>query len=66
MAGLKQLIRIEQLRVKLGGVSVDTVYRLMRSAGFPRQVKLGRRIATWDAGEVEAWIERRAREQRSA
>ena len=35
------LIRLPELRQKLGGVGKTTVYELMKSSGFPAPVKLG-------------------------
>ena len=31
------------------------IYKMMRSAAFPRPVKLGDKAVRWNAAEVDAW-----------
>ena len=60
----RKLLRLPALREKLGSINTPvgatTIYRWMKEANFPRPIKLGRRVALWDEGEVNAWIEQRA------
>jgi prophage regulatory protein len=44
----------------VGIKSPDTLYRWMRTQGFPRQIPLGPRAVGWYRHEVLAWIEQRA------
>ena len=54
------LIRLPELRQKLGGVGKTTVYELMKSSGFPAPVKLGTTISAWVVSDVDGWIAQRA------
>lgn len=56
-----QLLRIDQVCVKLAGVHRATVYRLIAKAGFPRPVQIGEHAVAWHAHEVDAWIAARPR-----
>jgi predicted DNA-binding transcriptional regulator AlpA len=53
----RKLLRLPALRAKLGGVSTSTIYRSMRSEGFPLPIKLTRQVSLWDESEVDTWIQ---------
>jgi predicted DNA-binding transcriptional regulator AlpA len=44
-----------------GGIS--TLYHVIATQGFPKQIKIGARSVGWRACEVRAWIEARTRER---
>jgi prophage regulatory protein len=41
------------------GLSRSTIYALMRTGEFPRQIALGPRSVGWLESDVEAWISAR-------
>lgn len=47
--------------VQRTGLSQSTIYRLVTTGDFPRQVKLTERTAAWIEAEVDAWIAERIR-----
>ncbi len=49
-------IRIKALKAKVG-LPESTIYCLQAKGEFPRSFKLGERIAAWDLGEIEAWMD---------
>lgn len=51
------IIRLREVMVR-AGLLRSTVYRLIESNDFPRQIKLtpGARAAGWPADEVDQWI----------
>ena len=40
------------------GISSSTLYRLIKSGGFPSPVKLSERISIWRLDEVIIWLEK--------
>ena len=44
-----------------GGISQATLYRWMKTQGFPRPKKLGPRAVGWVKFEVDAWLDSRER-----
>ncbi|EAA8769994.1 AlpA family transcriptional regulator [Salmonella enterica subsp. enterica serovar Anatum] len=48
------LITIKEVE-KTTGFKKSAIYLRMGRGTFPRQVKLGSRIARWVRGEIEAW-----------
>ncbi|WP_175946564.1 helix-turn-helix transcriptional regulator [Burkholderia pyrrocinia] len=54
-----RLIRKPAVMAKTA-LSHSTIYFLMSQGGFPKQIKLGRRIVAWREAEIDAWIETRA------
>ena len=51
-------LRLPQV-LGLTGISKPTVYRLMKSGGFPKNYKLAERIVAWKDDEVQAWMSSR-------
>jgi len=51
-----KVIRLEELKQKLGGVSKATVYRMMNEGRIPRNFKIGQRAAGWLSNDVDAAI----------
>ena len=43
------------------GVSKSTLYRVIRTAGFPRPIALSPQIRRWSESEVRSWITERPR-----
>ena len=33
----------------------SAIYKLLRTAAFPRPVRIGRKAVRWDAAEVDSW-----------
>lgn len=60
----ERLIDIDGVMDKTGIKSRETVYRYMKTEGFPKSVKLGRGrrgAARWYLGEVLTWMRTRQR-----
>ncbi len=49
-------IRLKALKAKVG-LPESTIYYLMAKGDFPRSFKIGERIAAWDLGEIEEWMD---------
>ena len=45
------------------GLGKSAIYKMMRSAAFPRPVKLGDKAVRWNAAEVDAWQRERLAER---
>ncbi len=54
-----QLLPIRAVTRKIG-CSRAHIYRLMRTAGFPRPVHLSKRARAWRSDELDEWIEARS------
>ena len=54
----KQFLRIDDLTSALG-LSKSTIYSLINTGDFPRQIRLSRRVVGWFAQEIEDWVETR-------
>ena len=54
----KQFLRIDDLTSALG-LSKSTIYSLINTGDFPRQIRLSRRVVGWSAQEIEDWVETR-------
>jgi len=48
------------------GVAVSTLYRWSAAGDFPQRVKLGRQASGWRKADLDAWLERKAREGQAA
>ncbi|MBR2656318.1 MAG: AlpA family phage regulatory protein [Loktanella sp.] len=46
---------------EITGLSRATIYRHVRSGGFPPPIQLTERLVGWLAADVEAWLVSRAR-----
>lgn len=55
-----RILRLPELRQKLG-LSRTSIYELIKSAGFPRQIKLTTRASGWRLSAVERWLADRER-----
>lgn len=55
--GSINFLRKPALLKKLG-ISSSTLYRLIKSGGFPAPVKLSERISIWRLDEVIIWLEK--------
>lgn len=58
----QQLLRIGDVCRKVG-VSRPQVYKLMKTADFPRPVHLSARGRAWPADELDEWIMRKRAER---
>ena len=47
------------------GLSRSTIYDMVGSGDFPRQVKIGRRAVGWMSNDVDRWIRQRIEPQSS-
>jgi prophage regulatory protein len=50
-----RFIRMPDLRAKVG-LSKSQIYKLIQQGEFPKQIKLGDKIAVWEQTEVEEWM----------
>lgn len=50
------LIELDEVKAKIGARSDDTVYNYIKTKGFPKPVKRGRRFSRWVSYEVDDWI----------
>ena len=50
-------LRLPELTQRLG-VGRSTVYKLIKQDGFPKPVKIGRRLSAWNEDEVQAFLQR--------
>ena len=44
-------------------VTRTTLYRMMKSDGFPLPIKIGEQSLRWNRGEIDAWLEHKPRAQ---
>jgi len=58
---MEKLIRPKELSKKLG-VSIPTLYRLMKSPAFPDRIRISKQAVGFRESEILKWIESR-REQ---
>lgn len=54
----EKILRIREV-VSRTGLSRPTVYRLVQSGSFPRQVQLSPQCVGWKESEIDDWIEAR-------
>ena len=52
------LIRLPELRQRLGGLSRSTVYMLIRRGMFPRPIRLTTQVVAWRERDIAEWIDR--------
>lgn len=60
-----QFIRLPEV-LAMVGLSRMTIYRMVASDQFPRQVKLGANSVAWVKSEVLAWCQDRVAESRTS
>jgi prophage regulatory protein len=56
----KRILRRAEVTMRTG-LSNTSVYREIQAGRFPKPVALGRRAVGWIEGEVDAWLDARAR-----
>jgi prophage regulatory protein len=59
--GLRYL-RLREVRERVG-VGTSTIYKMMATGAFPKQVKLSQRTAAWIESEIEAFMNARIAER---
>lgn len=52
------LLRLPRV-IEITGLSRSTIYRLMETGEFPRQVAISRGAVGWRQSDIEKWIESR-------
>ena len=57
---LRRFIRLPEVLHRTG-LSRTTVYRLMATNEFPRQIPLGCRIVVWNEKEIDQWMKEKKR-----
>jgi len=50
-----RMLKLEEV-MQITGLGRSTLYALVKSGGFPRQVQLGPRAVRWDSRAVEKWL----------
>lgn len=53
------LVNIAHLCAQLGGLHRPRIYNLIKTAGFPRPLKLGK-TSRWRKVDVDAWLRKQA------
>ena len=54
---MSKLIRFPDVKVKIGGLSRTTVWRLEREGRFPKRRVITSKIVVWDEAEIDAWAQ---------
>jgi prophage regulatory protein len=57
MSGFK-IVRAKQLP-SITGLSLPTIYRLVKKGEFPAQIRLSTQAVGWDTRDIESWLESR-------
>ncbi|MBN9047670.1 MAG: AlpA family phage regulatory protein [Rhizobiales bacterium] len=55
----ERLIRLDEVE-RLVGLKHSTIYLLIQSGEFPRQIPVTKRSVRWRLSEIQRWIEERA------
>lgn len=50
-----RMLKIEEV-MQITGLGRSTLYALVKSGNFPKQVQLGPRAVRWDSRAVEKWL----------
>lgn len=58
---MANLLRFPEVKVKSGGLSRTTIWRLERAGLFPKRRLLTDKIVAWDESEIDEWIASRHR-----
>lgn len=53
---MRNLIKMPEV-TQMTGLSISTIYQMVKEHDFPQQYKIGRRAVAWDKQEIEDWIE---------
>ncbi len=59
---MAKLLRFPGVKVKTGGLSRSTIWRLERDGLFPKRRLVSGRIVAWDETEIDDWIMSRNQE----
>ncbi len=59
---MPKLLRFPGVKVKTGGLSRTTIWRLERDGLFPKRRLLTGKIVAWDEAEIDDWINSRNQE----
>lgn len=62
----RQIERSKQVRARVGGISVSTLYRWMEAGNFPQPFKLQDRTIAWDAEQIDRWLAQRMTQVRGS
>jgi len=62
---MKKFIRLNDVKL-ITGLSKSSIYAMMNSGEFPKNVSLGARAVAWIDTEVSEWMERRVSASRAA
>lgn len=57
-----RLIRLKEV-MQTTGLARSTIYKVMKSGGFPQAVPLGKRSVAWLEAEVQEWVSARISER---
>ena len=55
----EKILKLKQV-IEIVGISRSTLYGMVQSGDFPKQLKLSTRSSGWLQSEVKNWIESRA------
>lgn len=58
----KRIIRMPEVESTVG-LSAATIYRLIKTGEFPKQVKLGKHASGWILSDIEEWIQKQTGHQ---
>lgn len=50
------MIRMQELRRKLGGVTACTIRRWVRAQTFPAPIKISYHVVLWDEAVIDDWV----------
>jgi len=59
---MTRILKIKDLK-QLCGLSAPSIYRLIKTGGFPKQVKLSERSSGWLSDEIYQWLDERKLER---
>ena len=60
-----RMLKLEEV-MKITGLGRSTLYALVKSGSFPKQVQLGPRAVRWDSRAVERWLAEKLGEAQEA
>lgn len=56
----EKLLRRKEVE-KISGLSRSSIYAMMKTGAFPKQVKIGQRAVAWREQEILGWVKDRIR-----
>ena len=57
---MERILRIKEVKNTVG-LSIPTIYRLIREDKFPRQFNIGENSTGWLASDIQKWIKERVK-----